>query len=233
MIDPLVNFIFWFLFAIWAYLFLIYILGFVWFLNKKAKKVEYDKKLILIQFSLFGISTIVQFVFLFFYFNLKKSESIKIGEIKWIILIILNFIFIFLTLIIFFLFSNNFCVKFEKKYTSFLGITILNTSIISIKKDLKGCLFIEYVYKKEKNMKWTEKLKLIRKMKITNFFYNNYKEFIEPEKNLAFFDIDKIIVKNKSNEIIDLVELPKSIKLDKSNKKIKKIELDDSKKQKN
>ncbi len=198
----------WFIFAIWCYIVLVYAISSIWFARIKAIKTFWDFRAITIE-TFFFVITLIGQIFTIFLFLDSGKKLIKTGgetTTKYWILISLNFIFILCYLFFYLFFSNNLAVKFTKEKVYLIGMSVLNSAFIFVKKSPNNSVTLEYVYNQSQGKKWTEKLKFFSFFKSTKFVLDNYKTFFDPERNLSFFNIDQVsLSKEKVNKIQDKI----------------------------
>ncbi|WHP39150.1 MAG: hypothetical protein QJQ54_00605 [Mollicutes bacterium] len=67
----------------------------------------------------------------------------------YLVLFIVNLFLMLAQLVIFLFFSNNFAVKFTAEKLHIVGMSVLYSAIIGLRKTTDGTVVLEYVYKKE------------------------------------------------------------------------------------
>ena len=197
----------WFTFAIAAYLILICIFGLLWFYRVKSNNYRVDwtlvgSNMVFAILSLVGaIFTIVLYAqhgkaYLDYEVTAKTSEAVKNEmatiETYYTANFFTNLIIIIGWVIFLVLFSNNFALKFTNDKTYLFGLSILNSAIIKIGPAKKYIHILEYVFKKDGNNKWTEKCRFWNFSATTKYLMANYTQFIDCERNKAFFDLHKV-----------------------------------------
>ena len=91
------------------------------------------------------------------------------------------------------MFSNNFLIIFTDDKIYLFGLSIINSAIVKIQKQNKWVYFLEYVYKKDGSLTYTEKCRFWIFSNSTTFLVKNYLKFIDLNRNNAFFKIDQVL----------------------------------------
>lgn len=184
----------WFIFAIWAYIVLIYAVSFLYFGRVKTRTTFYDRKALLIDLFIFALNLVGQVFTVYLYLVQGKKLINSAGAVttEYWILVAINLFLVICYLVFFLVFTNNLAIKMTETKFYLPGISVLNSAFIKVTVTPKGDLILEYVYKHEMEKKWTEKLKFYRFFASTKFVKDNYMRFFDPERNLAFFNLHRV-----------------------------------------
>ena len=212
----------WFLFGLWSYVTFIYVVGFVWFLTIKTRKRKYDFLSNFLDIFFWIFTFVGQILTIYLYVDSGK-DLINSGSnpttFYWVVLIY-NFVTVIFYIFFLFFFSNNFEVKFTEEKFYIVSVSVLNSSIIKVARNSRNHLIVEYVYKKEVNKIWTEKLIFHKWFTLAKFIEDNYLAYFDPEKNKTLLEISKVtkLVQKTDSEVTDAADLKikKSIKKEKS-----------------
>ncbi len=187
----------WFTFAIILYLLLINVFGFIWVWRIKASKRHLDLNLIIIN-AVFAVLGLAMAILNIVYYSLhgqavltsKASES---AQQSYLIIFILSALVMVLWMVFVIACSNNFVVLFTTDKIYLFGLSILNSAIIKVARQNKTSYFLEYVYKKEGKMIYTERCRFWKFSSTTKFLTANYKAYLDLDRNNAFFSFEQIL----------------------------------------
>lgn len=187
----------WFTFAIILYLLLINIFGFIWIWRIKSSKRHFDLNLIIANgvFAVLALAmAILNIVFYSLHGNAVLADKASASVTRWyLIVFILSAVIMIFWMIFVIACSNNFVVLLTSDKIYLFGLSILNSAIIKVARQNKTSYFLEYVYKKEGKMIYTERCRFWKFSATTKFLLNNYKDYLNLERNNAFFSFDQIL----------------------------------------
>lgn len=193
----------WFAFAIIAYLIVINLFGFIWAFRIQSKNRSIATPLIAIN-TIFGIlSLAINILIIVLYSLYGKSYVATPATIETKIKTFYTIVFFFAVFLMLgwmafvIMFSNNFLIVFTDEKIYLFGLSIINSAIIKIEKQNNWFYNLEYVYKKDGNLTYTEKCRFWIPSLTTKFLLKNHVKFMDLKRNNAFFKLDQVLKTEK------------------------------------